>query len=157
MLSQEMMGAIDQRLREISGKNDLDAGWFSIILVGDQAQLSPVAASPLYRIDPSNQICQKGYLLYQKFQVVIELDESMRQRIDINDLEKMNFINLLKRTRNGENTIEDWELLLRRESNPINIIGSEDAIRLFTDNASVDKYNNEKLTELKLPIVKLQA
>ena len=52
MLSQQMLGAIDKRLREITGKQTVDAGGFSIILVGDQAQLPPVLASPLYKDKP---------------------------------------------------------------------------------------------------------
>jgi hypothetical protein len=46
---------------------------------------------------------------------------------------------------------------LIRFVNDANLNGFEEAIRIFNDNDSVDKYNFEKLTNIKSPIAELKA
>ena len=47
MLGQAMLGWIDRRCRQATGKTDEVFGGLSIILVGDHAQLPPVADKPI--------------------------------------------------------------------------------------------------------------
>ena len=53
MLGQTLLGWIDKRCRQATGQQDEVFGNISIILIGDPAQLPPVADKPLYHAKPS--------------------------------------------------------------------------------------------------------
>ncbi len=157
MLSQIMFGKIDSRLRQAKNKNELFGG-ISIILIGDPGQLPPVCGSNLYENkDLTNTLSIAGYIAYRKFKIVITLEAMMRQQNIENDPRQAHFIDLLPRLRDGTSTEADWELLSTRFVNDANLNGFEEAIRIFNDNDSVDKYNFEKLTNIKSPIAELKA
>ncbi|RMZ95107.1 ATP-dependent DNA helicase PIF1, partial [Brachionus plicatilis] len=151
MLSQKIFACIDKRLKVIKGSNLLFGG-ISIILVGDPGQLLPVCGSPLYSKNGKGPLTLAGYKAYLNFNIVVKLEKVERQKNSNKDTRQEKFIDLLPRTRNGENTIEDWELLLENSVNPFNIERFNSATRLFLENEKVDQYNNKKLTELNMPI-----
>jgi len=64
---------------------------------------------------------------------------------------QQHFIELLGRLRNGNNTEFDWQFIMTSKTNKERLIEFENAIRLFTDNNSVNSYNLEKLIKLKKP------
>ena len=78
MLGQTAMGWIDRRFRQATGLKDSLFGGKSIILIGDPAQLPPVADKPLYHEKPSNPIGQQGYLPYKMFDKVVILNVNQR-------------------------------------------------------------------------------
>ena len=67
MLGQTTMGWIDRRCRQATGLKDKLFGGKSVILIGDPAQLPPVADKPLYHSNPSNAIAEQGFLAYNIF------------------------------------------------------------------------------------------
>ena len=56
MLGQKMFAWVDKRCRQVSGLTDQLFGSKSITLVGDPAQLTPVADKSLYHSNPSNAL-----------------------------------------------------------------------------------------------------
>ena len=85
-------------------------GGYSVILLGDFAQLPSVSDKLLYHSVPDNATSVMGYMGYMKFQDVVKLFVNQRVASG-NDNE---FFDLLVRLRNGESTILDWELLCSR-------------------------------------------
>ena len=61
MLGQEMFVWVDKRCRQATGLTDELFGSKLIILVGDPAQLPPVADKPLYHLSPSNALQEQGH------------------------------------------------------------------------------------------------
>ena len=65
---------------------------------------------------------------------------------------------MLGRHRNGQTTLDDWQLLLSRSpQNATNATEFSNAIRLFYDHKSVSQFNNEKLHSLNSPIACINA
>ena len=81
----------------------------------------------------------------------------MRQQNLENDPEQAHFMELIPRLRNDKSTLADYELLLTRIPTENTKIAFLNAIRIFNDNDSVDKYNLEKLIDLKTPINETKA
>ena len=59
-------------------------GGYSIILVGDMAQLPPVSATPIYQASASKWTTE-GHQIYLEFKKVVILDKMMRQLSEEND------------------------------------------------------------------------
>ena len=74
MLGQRTMAWIDRRCREATGKVNHFFGGISIVLVGDPAQLPPVADKPLYLSVPYDSLCEEGDYAYLSFEKFITLD-----------------------------------------------------------------------------------
>jgi hypothetical protein len=157
MMSQTMLGKIDGRLRQAKCKPDSLFGGLSIILTGDPAQLLPVGGAPLYDKRRNNQLSIAGFEAYQQFNVVVRLEQVMRQLNLENDPEQQKFLELLPRARNGENTVDDWLLLCTRQPTILNLPLFEDAYRLFTLRTKVNAYNVIKLNTIVEPKLKLVA
>ena len=156
MLGQTTFGWIDRRCRQATGKNDQLFGGKSVILIGDPAQLPPVADKPLYHSFPSNPIGEQGYLAYHMFDKVILL--TVNKRIQGSDIEQELFANVLNHIRDGSLTEDDWNLLLTRQPTSVsNIDEFQDVTRLFYSNEEVGKYNYTKLEQLHQPIAKIEA
>ncbi|RNA42524.1 ATP-dependent DNA helicase pif1 [Brachionus plicatilis] len=151
-----MLAMIDQRLREIKGKS-IPFGGISVILVGDPGQLLPVCGSPLYANNSKGPLCLDGKKAYEAFNVVVKLEQVERQTNQTNDIRQEKFIKLLPRCRNGENTLEDWQLILENSVTSTNISKFSNSTRLFLENEKVDTYNHQKLAELIQPIMLIQA
>ena len=133
MVSADMLLFLHRRLQEIPEKNMIFGG-LSIFVLGDLFQLPPPARKTLYN-NPSVEMAKLYGSLWKKHFKVVELCEIMRQKDDIS------FAELLNRVRTGQQTDEDITLLQFRETSA----PPEDILHVFTTNASVDQYNNERL------------
>ena len=109
MLGQTLLGWIDKRCRQATGQHDEIFGGKSIILVGDPAQLPPVADKPLYHTKPSGPIGEQGQIAYLMFDKVVKL--SANQRVQGSSTMQLAFKHLLMRLRTGDSTEQDWQLL----------------------------------------------
>ncbi|XP_073233348.1 ATP-dependent DNA helicase PIF1-like [Porites lutea] len=156
MLGQTLFGWIDRRCRQATGKNDEVFGGKSMILVGDPAQLPPVADKPLYHSRPSSSTGEQGYLAYHMFGNVVKL--SVNQRVQGLNQQQAQFRDLLIRLRTGDSNEQDWKLLLARQpSIALNVNEFQDATRLYFSNEEVANYNFEQLSELHQPIACITA
>jgi ATP-dependent exoDNAse (exonuclease V) alpha subunit len=155
MLGQKGMEWLDRRLKQASGNMDTPFGGYSIILIGDFAQLPPVGDRALY-IPPPNGIGSHGHTVYRLFTTVIILKAMVRQAGTTP--EHTRFRELLLRLRDGCTTKEDWALLLTRApSNVSNATDFEDAVHLFYKKEDVNRFNIEKLTQLPAPTARIAA
>lgn len=159
MLSDKMLGKIDQRLRQARGNPNDFFGGLSMILVGDLAQLPPVAAIPVYSHNGQGDLATNGFLAYRAFTKVIILTEMCRQVVQPGDTDQQLFVNLLNDLRNGHFSTEQWHFL--RSRSPSNIQNFDQlfkhAIRLYSTNIEVNTRNVRKLEELGSPITVLKA
>jgi len=64
---------------------------------------------------------------------------------------------ILRRSRDGQSTQDDWIKLCERTPQHINMSDFTGATRLFFDKQSVAKYNFDKLTKLATPIARMSA
>ena len=156
MLGQKMFAWVDKRCRQASGLTDQLFGSKSIILVGDPAQLPPVADKPLYHSNPSNALQEQGHLAYFMFKTVVKL--TLNQRVQGSTPTQTIFRDLLNRLRTGDSNEDDWRLLLTRQPSLANNIAEfSNAIRLYYSNDEVAKYNSEKLSALHQPVAMINA
>ena len=156
MLGQTSLGWIDKRCRQATGQQDEIFGGKSITLVGDPAQLPPVADKPLYHTKPSGPIGEQGHVAYLMFDKVIRL--SVNQRVQGSDTTQVAFKQLLMRLRTGDSTEEDWRLLLSHQPSLVaNLNEFDDAIKLFYGNDEVAEYNHQQLLKLSRPVACIQA
>ena len=125
----------------------------SIFLVGDPAQLPPVADKPLYHTKPSRPIGEQGHIAYLMFDKVVKL--SANQRVQGSSTMQLAFKHLLMRLRTGDSTEQDWQLLL---SHQLSLVANFDnAIKLFYGNDDVAAYNHQELLKLSQPVACIQA
>ena len=148
MMSQAILAKIDGRLRQAKCQPTLPFGGLSVILTGDPGQLLPVGGNALYCKKLKNQLNISGYNLYIQFKVVIELVQTMRQQNENDDADQKHFIELLQRTRNGDNTIDDWKLLCKRQPTASNFEEFNNAFRMFYVNEQAISYSCIKINEL---------
>ena len=111
-VGQSLLGWIDSRCRQATGRTDMTFGGISVILVGDKAQLPPVGDKPLFHSMSKTEKQIQGLLLYREFKKVVKL--TVNQRVQGNNIEQSNFRELLTRARYGESTISDWQSLISR-------------------------------------------
>ena len=154
VIGQKMLGWIDRRLRQASGLMDETFGGFSLILVGDIAQLPPVLDKPLYHSVPNDTMSLMGYCAYKKINLVVKLIDNQRVTFESQD----QFRQLLLRLRDGESTISDWELLSTRAIHNFDreYLNKFD-IRLAYGNETVAKYNYDMLKCTNQPIFSIKA
>lgn len=146
MLGQRTMEWVDKRLKQASGYRDTPFGGYSVILIGDFAQLPPVGERALY-ISPQGTESH-GYCMYRLFQTVVILDEMVRQE----GTENTKFRELLLLLRDGKSTKQDWtDILARTHSNATDTDDFADAVHLFYTKEQVIKFNVEKLNQLSSP------
>ena len=144
------------KARQATGLTDQLFGRKSIILLGDLAQLPPVADKPLYHSKPSSSLQQQGHLAYFMFNTFVKL--TTNQRVKGSTPEQTRFRELLNRLRTGDCTQDDWRILLTRQpSSAGNITELKDSLRLYYSNEEVAKYNFEKLSALEQPIARINA
>ena len=159
-VSQVQMTWIDRRSRQATGKTAEPSGGMSMIMTGDFGQLPPVGGKPLYTLDPKDQLNQEGFQAYPTFTEVFILYKVQRQdTAGAEDVCQQGFIDLLPRTRDGELTQDDWNLLLERDSSRQTAetkANFGDATRLFSK-SEVNDYNGKNVRALGTPVVKCAA
>ena len=157
MLSQTMLSKIDIRLRQITQKKSQYFGGLSVILTGDPGQLPAVCAPSLYSTHSNDNLNINGFNAYRQFTVVVKLEQVMRQEVDLENPDQKHFIEMIPRFRNGDSTLKDWELLIKRSPTPELLKQFQDAPRIFPENIPCDKFNIERISSLKQPITSLHA
>ena len=154
VIGQTMLGWIDRRLRQASGLMNETFGGFSLILVGDTAQLPPVMDKPLYHAAPADTMSLMGYCAYQKIYNVVKLIENRR----VTSEDQHQFRQLLIRLRDGKSTLADWSLLCSRVISNFNESYLKDfSVRLAYSNEQVADYNYKMLKSTHEPIFGIKA
>ena len=69
-----MLSWIDRRLRQASGLLDEIFGGYSVVLVSDISQLSPISDKALFHSKLETDIALLGYCTYHSFKHVVKLE-----------------------------------------------------------------------------------
>ena len=156
-VGQNLLGWIDARCRQATGKIDIAFGGISVVLVGDIAQLTPVGDRPLYHTMPKSEKQIQGHLMYQQFKQVIGL--TVNHRVNGDSTSQSLFREILLRARNGESTADDWQVLLSRTPQQIQNLAEFEsaAIRLCYSKSKVAEINAQRLKSLHCPIATVKA
>lgn len=117
IIGQKTFAWINKRCKEATGLTTIPFGGLSIILVGDIAQLPPIIDQVLYHNKPRSDLAVESYCMYCKFDTVVKLEINERAKGSNKEQEK--FRQLQIRARNGDSSLEDWDLLLTRQPNRI--------------------------------------
>ena len=157
VIGQKLFGWIDNRCKQATGCQTLPFGGTSIILVGDIAELLPVTDKVIYHNKPSGNLATTGFCAYKQFTKVVRL--TVNKRAKGSDLMQQDFRNLQITARDGNCSIDQWNLLLTRT--PINVENLDsferDAVKLSFGNDKVAKDNYEQLKRLNKPIATINA
>ena len=151
-----MLGWIDRRCRQGTGRFDLPFGGISVILVGDIAQLPPVMDKVLCHKQSDEENETTSFFVYQLFDKVINLTQNERSKGGNNDQKR--FRQLLLNLRNGDSTESDWNLLLTRTPDSIgNQKDTEEYVKLSFSNEKLASDNFEALQSLNVPIAQVNV
>jgi ATP-dependent DNA helicase PIF1 len=128
-----------------------------VILFGDFGQLPPVLDLPMYANNASHdRSSSNGLAAYKQFKEMYELDVIQRQSGN----EQQAFRDILLRLRDGESSLNDWNILTTRFEENLSIEERHrfrDAMFIHTKWAEVDKVNIEMIRKLNQPIAKIRA
>lgn len=152
-VSQNLLGWIHSRCRQLTGKAHKPFGGLSVILVGDIAQLTPVGDKPLYHTIPRSEKQIQGHLMYEQFEKVIRLTVS--HRVNGTSISQSLFRDLLLRACNGESTADDWQTLLSRTPQQNELEST--AIRLCYLKSKLAEINMARLKYPNNPIAAVRA
>ena len=110
MVGAKTLNAIDQRLRQAHpSHSDTYFGSRNLIFFGDFGQLPPVGDKSLYSTPESRLLpAQQGCAAYRTFDACTFLTQPVRQQND------PLFCSALQHLRNGQTTIEDYDLFSTR-------------------------------------------
>ena len=152
VISQRELSWINRRCKQATGVTETYFGGINVILVEDLGQLHDMNGKILYHKNPSNEHDSDGYFLYCQF--TIELIGNERVTGDNSD---KSFRGLLTNIRNGNVTVDDWNLLKPRT--PLmcdNIDTFNDALKLSYGNKKVaeDKFQSLKNLGITIAIIK---
>lgn len=145
MVGCTMLGKIDARLRQATGKDE-DFGGLFCYLCGDLRQLPPVRDSPLYTDTiPSSQLGKAGKKVWDNIDASVILHEVHRQT-------DMRFKILLENVSKGTVTDEDYELLTQRFVNNVSTEERnkfQNTIKLYPTKKKVQALNEDYLSKLR--------
>ncbi|KAK3088416.1 hypothetical protein FSP39_018892 [Pinctada imbricata] len=147
MIYKRLLYYIHERLVQIK-RNKSPFGGVSVLAVGDFFQLPPVKQSKNERLYNDNASYPVDY--WNDFFSVVELDEIMRQK---KDLEFAKVLNML-RTRTDEKPVPDTALQILRECERE---GEVEDLHVFSTNKEVDLHNQDMLKYLQKEIVEIPA
>ena len=151
LLGQTAFGWIDRRCIQATIFHDKILGGISFILVGDPAQLPPVADKPFYHAKPSSIIGEQGHHIYSMFEKIVKL--TAIHRVGGSNPEQERLKDLLSRLRKGESRTDDWKLFLSRQPTHVtNLADFDDAVRLDYGKQGVANFSHEKLINLQQPV-----
>ena len=195
MVGRQMMGRIDSRLCQArAGKNEADysLGGISCVAVGDPAQCEAIMDQQLYDVAshrqtadagerPSVLLSNRGLSVYAEFTKVIILTKAHRlTKVENPETEEDHafndradrFVNVLRRLRDLEWTVEDYYWLCKRKRGYLSLREREafadapvimDFRKQTEDNPedNCDFYNKAYLRQMahakKIPIVRIDA
>ena len=160
MTSHNVAAWCSQRFKESLCEFDLPFGGIPCVnWVGDHGQLSPFGGDDLHNPPKfsSTPAIRAGYALYQLFENVIILQETMRQKPDQKVL-----LERLLRIRRGEITQDDWNAINSRYEGDLSEpekkkFKSSSTITLCETWAEVNVENHCKLAALNVPIAVIPA
>ena len=106
---------------------------------------------------PCDELSTEGFCAYQKFDNVVKLTVNERAKSASSDQET--FRQLQLNARDGNSSVNDWQLLLTRTPSNVQDIHEfeSSAVKLTFGNEKVATYNYEKLRSLKKPIAVVNA
>ena len=157
MVGRKTFAQVDRRLRQAFPHRSQEVfGGCSCLLFGDFGQLPPVMDQPLYTTHSKSELSDQGMTAYQSFQSAVVLDQIIRQAGD--DPDQRRFRDLLLRLRDGETTVDDWKILMRRTPTKAqNLSSFQTALHLYpTVEAAVD-HNVSKLNDSGRPVAIIKA
>jgi len=144
MLRADLLDCIDHMLRYLRKKKDQPFGGAQLLFIGDLLQLPPVVKEDEWNI--LKEYYQSSYFfeaqaLTSQSLIHIELEKIYRQSDD-------QFISILNRFRENQQTEEDINFLNNYYRNEIDTQELEGYIHLTTHNRKADKINSERLQDL---------
>ena len=157
VIGQKLSGWIDRHCKQATSCETSPFGGISIILVGDIAQLPPVTDKVVYHNKPSGNLGTAGFCAYRQLIKVIRL--TVNEMAKGSDSVREDLRNLQITIRDGNCSVDQWNLLLTRTPNNVNNLDSfkADTVKLSFGNDKVAQYNYEQLKNLKKPIATINA
>ena len=157
MLGCRILKFIDQRCREATGKSRKRFGGMFVFMLGDLKQLPPVKDRPMYSSSWGRAtIYFEGQRIFTEITSFIFLNNSYRPA----EASQQLFRDILDRIGSGDSTVEDWRILMSRvlDQLPENERQSfATAIRLFSTNEEVRRFNQHQLEILAHPVTAVNA
>ena len=159
MVSLQLMGQIDQRLRSAAFERPDAAKYFggmNILLCGDFYQLTPVAATPLFTPEPKKLEDISGRSAYCAFDTTVTLSTIVRQQGGDQEA----FRQALEALRHGTVEKAHWDTLMTRTKyklTPGEIDSFRDAVHLFFANKFVKEHNHDRLRDMGSPVIAINA
>jgi len=134
-----MFDWINRRCKEATGRTNIPFSGISIILVGDIGQLPSISDQVIYHSRPKSDLALEGYCMNCKFETVVKFKVNKRARG--NDPTQQQLRNIQIRARDGNSTLEDWNLPLSRSPQNVGNIADfqNSAVRLSFGNEKVAK------------------
>ena len=164
MLRSKELSFINDRLKQIKCNNN-DFGGVCVLLAGDPGQLPPVAGTAVW--DDVNKVRgddnKNGCLLFQNVKDVVHLDDNMR--LDVSDPDAVYFDAFLRRLRNGNVTLEDYNFVssncCRHHMGDIEYtsrgFNANDVTKVHCTNNACNNDNLRSLLSLRNPVLKINA
>ena len=125
MVSLDLLGKIESRLRQAKGSRDVYFGGINVILVRDPGQLLAIGGTPLYG-HSDKPFCLQGEIAYAIFNKVVILDQVVRQQEDLSDPLQAQFLYILKDLHDGIVFKSQWEILMTLSPSNIGVTFEED-------------------------------
>jgi len=158
MVGLSFLANIDRRLRELKPlKNHLPFGGVSIILMGDFAQLPPVADKTMYQTGRMSIVQARAADLYRLFKLSIVFDEIVRQQ----GPEEAEFRDILSKLTTGHFSVKEWESLKKQNLSSMpedqQAEFKNNAVMLCALNKDLRPHNIFRMQQLGQPIAPIKA
>ncbi|KAL7304776.1 hypothetical protein TKK_0003004 [Trichogramma kaykai] len=154
MIGAKTLGEIESRCHELFPSRDDSFAGLYVFMFGDYKQLSPVKDVALYNNSVSDAMATKGAIVFQSFQLFIELSISHRQGND------RIFSKLLDNLANGDISVDEYNMLSQRKMSLLDETEMRrfyGAIHLIPTNDLVRQKNECCLRELGTPVLCINA
>ncbi|KAL7297052.1 hypothetical protein TKK_0009478 [Trichogramma kaykai] len=154
MIGAKTLGEIESRCHELFPSRDDSFAGLYVFMFGDYKQLSPVKDVALYNNSVSDAMATKGAIVFQSFQLFIELSISHRQGND------RVFSKLLDNLANRDISVDEYNMLLQRKMSLLDETEKrrfDGAIHLIPTNDLVRQKNECCLRELGTPVLCINA
>ncbi|MBL7918502.1 MAG: AAA family ATPase, partial [Bacteroidia bacterium] len=147
MLRADLLDAMDAKMRQARGRNNLSFGGVQVLFIGDMFQLPPVIKDEEWKV--LSEFYKSPYffdaqVLQTNPPIYIELDKIFRQSNQV-------FIDLLNNLRNNTVTSSDSKLLNSYYKPGFKQQNGDNYINLTTHNYKANTINKSFLDDLKAP------
>ncbi|KAL7296799.1 hypothetical protein TKK_0010199 [Trichogramma kaykai] len=154
MIGAKTLGEIESRCHELFPFRDDSFAGLYVFMFGDYKQLSPVKDVALYNNSVSDAMATKGAIVFQSFQLFIELSISHRQGND------RIFSKLLDNLANGDISVDEYSMSSQRKMSLLDETEKrrfDGAIHLIPTDDLVRQKNECCLSELGTPVLCINA